>query len=98
MVAVPPPVCIKLMRAKTAERGYGKAHRRLREEWAPSVGRGEVACARCGHLIAPGVAWDLGHHDLDRSVYVGPEHSKCNRGASMKRTNRRRVRRVSQVW
>lgn len=86
------------MRAKTAERGYGKTHQDLRRKWLPLVERGGVACARCGGFIEPGGAWDLGHHDLDRSVYVGPEHAACNRGASMRRTNGRRRRVVSQVW
>lgn len=86
------------MRAKTAERGYGKTHQRLRREWLGHVEAGGVVCARCGGLIVPGSSWDLGHLDGDRSVYVGPEHAACNRGASMRRTNGRRRRVVSQVW
>jgi hypothetical protein len=65
----------------TTARGYGTRHQKLRAMWAPLVARGEVKCARCGRLIAPGTAWDLGHSD-DRLAYRGPEHAnKCNRAA-----------------
>lgn len=69
----------------TTERGYGSAHRRLRARWAPSVARGEVACARCKQPILPGQPWDLGHDDNDRTKYSGPEHRDCNRGEPSRR-------------
>lgn len=69
-------------RGTAAERGYGAKHRQLREIWAKRVSTGTVPCARCQQLIVPGTSWDLGHDDHDRSVYVGPEHSTCNRAAA----------------
>ena len=63
------------------QRGYGARHKKLRESWAPRVAAGGVSCARCGGLIRPGEPWDLGHSDVDRSVWTGPEHRSCNRGA-----------------
>jgi hypothetical protein len=55
------------------------------------VASGSVCCWRCGELIAPWQAWDLGHDDDDRRRYQGPEHASCNRRASVMRTNRRRA-------
>src|SRR6202451_4156572 len=65
-------------RPKTAARGYGAAHQRLRRQWAWRVAAGGVCCARCGELIWPGEPWHLGHVDGDRSRYQGPEHERCN--------------------
>jgi hypothetical protein len=64
----------------TSMRGYGTAHQRLRRLWRRRVQAGVVSCARCGELIEPNEPWDLGHDDLDRSRYSGPEHRRCNRG------------------
>jgi hypothetical protein len=77
----------------TTASGYGKPHQQLRARWAKRVATGTVRCWRCGHLIAPGTRWDLGHDDEDRRVYRGPEHAGCNRGAA----NRRRAGRVVMV-
>ena len=77
-------------RPSAAERGYGTAHRRLRDEWAPRVAAGGVMCARpsCGKPIHPGEAWDLGHVD-GTSHYWGPEHRACTR-ATQKHAKERR--------
>ena len=70
--------------------GYGAAHQRLRARFGPLVAAGEVYCARCGRLIPPGAAWDLGHIDGDKTRYTGPEHQDCNRKAGAQQRNRPR--------
>lgn len=84
------------MNATTGQRGYGGPHKRARARWAPIVATGRVACARCGHLIGRGEAWDLGHDDLDRSRYRGPEHVACNRATEGR--SPLRVERTSRRW
>lgn len=77
-----------------ASRGYGAAHKAVRERVGALVASGLATCARCGEAIAPGSAWDLGHTD-DRTGYTGAEHSRCNRlagarkGAAAANANRR---------
>ncbi|AYR00965.1 HNH endonuclease [Arthrobacter phage Hestia] len=72
-------------RGNANQRGYGARHQQLRREWTPKVNAGQVDCWRCGHLIQPGTAWDLGHDDSDRTKYRGPEHAnQCNRAAAGK--------------
>ncbi|MDQ4027439.1 MAG: hypothetical protein M3214_05225 [Actinomycetota bacterium] len=68
---------------------------RLRARWAQQAEAGIVNCARCGHAIAPGESWDLGHSDLDRSSYTGPEHRACNRATASRQIGRRIY---SRVW
>jgi hypothetical protein len=82
---------------KTSARGYGAAHQLLRKRFERLVLSGEAVCARCGRGIWPGEPWDLGHDDFDRSVYVGPEHRRCNRAAGG-RVSARRRRVVSRRW
>lgn len=43
------------------------------------VEAGGVLCWRCGALIDRRAPWDLGHDDVDRTKYRGPEHRACNR-------------------
>lgn len=79
--------------ATTSERGYGYAHRKLREQWARVVKRGDAVCWRCGRGIHPDEAWDLGHDDHDRSITHGPEHAgRCNRRAAAIKGNKMRAR------
>src|SRR5438309_3700375 len=91
-VSVSPPASKKSHRgkAKTAKRGYGTRHQRLRKAIAPTVAAGLANCARCGERIEPGELWDLGHDDHDRTVYTGPEHRRCNRATAGRRVRRSR--------
>jgi hypothetical protein len=84
---------VKSPRPSTTLRGYGMAHQALRKRWAPLVAAGMVECARCGKPIKTDEAWDLGHDDVDRSRYTGPEHRKCNRQVAT-----HRMRRVPRGW
>jgi hypothetical protein len=59
---------------KTSGRGYGSRHQRLRRAFVPFVAAGLATCARCGGPIRPSQSWDLGHDNLDRAKYNGPEH------------------------
>lgn len=90
-----------MAKASAAVRGYGAAHRRVRAAWRPVVAAGGVSCARCGALIRPSEAWDLGHVDGDKSRYAGPEHRACNRsaGATFGNVRRRLFGKVrSESW
>jgi hypothetical protein len=73
---------------------YGRSHRNRRLALALLVAAGCVRCARCGELIRPGEPWDLGHDDVDRTKYSGPEHRGCNRATAAHRTERK----VSRNW
>src|SRR6266705_1013510 len=81
-------------RAKTAARGYGGEHARIRAQWEPVVDAGQAAChaTRClmtSRWIVPGTPWNLGHAP-DRSAYTGPEHERCNKSEGASRGNRMR--------
>lgn len=76
----------------TTARGYGARHMQLRRRWAPVVKAGGVACGRCGHLIAPGTAWDLSHPGDDKSADPVPWHQRCNRQYAATVTKKRRTR------
>jgi hypothetical protein len=80
--------------SSTVRRGYGSKHKALRKRWASAVERGGVSCARCGRQITPGTPWDLRHDDHDRTIYVGPEHRRCNRRTATHRAGQRRFRSV----
>jgi hypothetical protein len=84
--------------ASSTARGYGQAHRKLRAWWLTKVERGEVHCWRCGKWISPAEPWDLGHDDLDRREYRGPEHWKCNRSTSTRAAERRAAAKPTGQW
>jgi hypothetical protein len=67
---------------KTAARGYGGEHQKLRKQVARLITAGGVVCWRCGRPILPGMLWDLGHDDWDRTIVRGAEHQACNRAAA----------------
>jgi hypothetical protein len=80
-------------RGNTTSRGYGAKHQALRKKVAITVKAGRAVCWRCGQPILPGMLWDLGHDDYDRTVYRGPECRRCNRAAGARKGNRMRGRR-----
>ena len=70
-------------RGTKAERGYGRVHVALRKAWAQRIQGGEpINCWRCGKRIASGDAWTLGHCDIDRTKYHGPECPPCDYATS----------------
>jgi hypothetical protein len=79
------------MACRTMKRGYGAEHQRRRKAWAQAILGGGVQCRRCGRPIVPGMPWDLGHVDLDRSLPTWPEHRTCNRATAGRRSRRRPV-------
>lgn len=65
---------------------------RLRKHWAAVIaGSGAYPCGRCGRLIFPDSAWDVGHilphADGGRATLqnTAPEHRRCNTRAGGKR-------------
>ena len=77
-------------KASSSSRGYGRRHRKVREQVARLIASGNARCWRCGRPILPGMLWDLGHSDVDRSRYMGPECRHCNRSAGAIKGNRMR--------
>lgn len=69
------------------QRGYGYAHRKMRELLLPSAwGK---PCTRCGQPLVRGQLVDLDHSD-DRTRYLGFAHRTCNQSAGAKKGNARR--------
>lgn len=80
--------------AKTAARGYGGPHQKLRAKWQPIVDTGQawchaIICLKPSRWIQPGTPWHLGHN-ASRTNWTGPEHEQCNEADA----NRRRARRA----
>lgn len=82
---------------KTAERGYGGDHvklrRRLLAELAANPGQ---PCPKCGRGMTVDMLLDLGHNE-DRTEHTGLEHRYCNRSEGASRGNRQRTRRRPRV-
>lgn len=65
-------------RGTRQQRGYDAAHDALRASYQRRMDAGEVfTCWRCGDLIDT-TRWTLGHCDVDRSQYHGPECPACD--------------------
>jgi hypothetical protein len=89
---------VKSPRKSREARGYGPAHRAHRRRLIPIVAAGLAHCSRCGDPIVPGEDWDLGHDDWDRTIYIGPEHRRCNRSAAGKKSAELQRTRTSREW
>ena len=93
-------------RPGTSARGYGGRWAKLRASWQRRINAGEVIrcrrgphcthaemlgdCAIVGGRILPGMDWDLGHDDRDRSLPPHPEHRSCNRATTGRGGSRKR--------
>jgi hypothetical protein len=65
-------------RGTRQRRGYGPEHDALRADYQRRMDAGEAfTCWRSGEPIDP-TNWTLGHCDVDRSVYHGPECPACD--------------------
>ena len=94
------------MTGRTKQRGYGGRWKGLRESWQRRIDAGElVRCRRgsackfaemlddgsiVGGRVLPGMEWDLGHDDRDRSLPPHPEHRSCNRATQGRGGSRKR--------
>jgi hypothetical protein len=87
----------KRTRPTPKERGYGQQFKREHKRVEKIVKAGNTVCARCGEPIrvvdGKPEPWDLGHNDVDRSQFSGPEHRGCNRATAKHAARRRRARR-----
>lgn len=69
-------------RGTRQDRGYDAVHDRLRAVWQRKLDAGHmVTCWRCNKPIDPN-DWTLGHCDIDRSIYHGPECPPCDYATS----------------
>ena len=72
-------------RGSRQQRGYDSRHDRLRATYARRMQAGErFTCWRSGTPIDP-ANWHLGHCDINRSRYHGPECTPCNTATSGRR-------------
>jgi hypothetical protein len=67
------------------------AHKQAKKEARALVDAGLARCSRCGEMIEPGAAVDVGHDDRYPWLHAGPEHPGCNRGAPHRNS-------VSREW
>lgn len=75
-----------MRRRTTPPARYGYAHQQRRKAAAKHLAaNGGAICWRCGKIVLPTDLWDLGHDDVDRDVYRGVEHRKCNRSTVVHR-------------
>ena len=84
--------------------GWSRIARTLRPRIAASLPQ---PCIRCGRIVTPDMAWDVGHR-VDLAMPgsdpwdAGPEHRRCNRsaggkaGAAKTNASRRANRRMPQ--
>ena len=72
-------------RGTARQRGYDRTHEQERARVAHQVAALQAHCHRCGLIVLPTEAWDLGHSD-DRKTWTGAEHARCNRSAAGKRS------------
>ena len=95
-----------MTRPGTVQRGYGGRWQGLRRSWQRRIDSGEIVRCRRGHacthaemlddtsivggMILPGMDWDLGHDDRDRSLPPHPEHRSCNRATNGRGGSRKR--------
>lgn len=69
-------------RGTRQERGYDAAHDAERAEYEQCMAKGEwFMCWRCDAPIDPS-NWTLGHCDIDRTIYHGPECPPCDYATS----------------
>jgi hypothetical protein len=73
------------LKVRSEAKLYGAGHQAIRRRLAPLVAAGMCTCPRCGKLIEPGSAWDLGHDPSDTNSHWGAEHRACNRGTAAHR-------------
>lgn len=85
-------------RITTTARGYGWRHQQLRQQLARTVEADYAECWRCGRPIQPGTPWRLGHDDVDRSIYRGPEHARGNLSARGRQDRDEALERRSRIW
>lgn len=79
------PACTRAKertRGTRQERGYDAEHDVTRADYQSRMDDGETfRCWRCGEPIDP-AHWTLGHCDIDRRNYHGPECPPCDYATS----------------
>jgi hypothetical protein len=74
----PPEVRARWAKQSRSRRGYGGAHKAIREQYRKAIDANQVVlCARCRRRILPGQKFHL-DHSADRRSYLGVSHARCN--------------------